>query len=629
MKSTVRLFKAFPIVKKGKGKMNKALLKETIKLGFIFSPEVIFNYSERDLIQKIKIIESEIGLSAEKMNNAFHKSWKKIKEADIEQLAIEQILHYITTYGFERLGIYDQDLVYIPAEKLKIPKTNIDKISLVVIRGYTKDELKTKVLDLLASGIALSEDTKKDMIDVATFVGFNEKEVSEIKNKEIRVALYDYLDMFPENPIEFLRFLIYKSTNKTLLIKDKITIEEIKTKDNLIILNLLTKYQNRHGLERLAEIFLRFKPLWLAFRTNTGIKAVINKIRKLAVQYHKPMPEDYLNEVTAKIKKGEKISRVMLISELDKVNIFRKIRLVYALKFRTGDAGSILYRIRNGKGYATDFTFNRHADAKKILGVVLDSVIEDIASNIKGKKIYIPKNIIYALPATEKQFTGDFPSGSCVSIPKDMVVGIHWENVEHNRIDLDLSLINLKGTKIGWDRHCRLGGDVLFSGDMTDAQLPNGASEFFYVNKQKETAYILLVNYYNYDEKVEIPFKIIVASEKIGEFKQNYMVNPNNIIAIAKTKINQRQKVLGLLVISDNECRFYFTEAYLGKTITSSDSPYIQHSKKYLFDFYSNTISLNEILEKAGAKIITNKEKCDIDLAPENIEKDSILNLIK
>jgi len=105
------------------------------------------------------------------------------------------------------------------------------------------------------------------------------------------------------------------------------------------------------------------------------------------------------------------------------------------------------------------------------------------------------------------------------------------------------------------------------------------------------------------------------------------MVNPNNVISIAKSKINQKQKILGLLVVKTNECRFYFTETYLGMSITSSDSEFVENSRKYLFDFYKNAITLKDVLEKAGAKMAKDK-KCDIDLSPEKLEKDTILNLI-
>lgn len=630
MQSILRLFKALPITKKGKGKPNKALLEKTIKQGFIFSPEVIFNYPEKELIKLIGIVSAEFGLNAEAMNSAFHKSWKKIKDADIEQLVIEQILHYITTYGFEAMGIYRNDTIYIPCEELKIPKLKVDKLPLIVIRGYTKEELKEKLLILLGMGVALKEETKNDVIDVVTFVDLNEKEILTIRNKEVKCALFDLLDIFPKEPIEFLRYMIYKSINKTLLIKNPVTITEIKARDNLSALNLLTKYKNKYGLERLAEIFYRFKPLFLAFKTNKKLRSTINRIRKLANKHHKPMKEDYLNAVTAIIKHEGLIGRTKLNTELDKVNIFRKIRLAYALKFRTNkDADSILYRVRNGKSYATTFEFPKRKKAQEVLDIVLDSIIKDVEVKVKGKKIYVPKNINYTLPATEKQFTGDLPSGTYVSIPKDMIFGVHWEDVGSNRIDLDLSLVNCAVGKIGWDAMYRTDDrNILFSGDMTAAPKPNGASELFYVKKQEEVSFALFVNYYNHNEDIEVPFKIIIGSETVKTFNRSYMINPNNVICIAKSKIKDKQKLLGLITVTSDECRFYFTETSLGCSITSYGNDYTENARKYLFNFYRNTIGLNEILEKAGAKMVINKEKCDIDLSCESLEKDTILKLI-
>ena len=88
MKSTIRLFKALPTHNKAK-KTNDNLLKDTIRRGFVFSPEVVAFYPESELRKLM------IGLTPEELNSSFHKSWEKVKSADIEQLVIEQITHYL------------------------------------------------------------------------------------------------------------------------------------------------------------------------------------------------------------------------------------------------------------------------------------------------------------------------------------------------------------------------------------------------------------------------------------------------------------------------------------------------------------------------------------------------------
>ncbi|MBA7553677.1 hypothetical protein ES705_46273 [subsurface metagenome] len=116
------------------------------------------------------------------------------------------------------------------------------------------------------------------------------------------------------------------------------------------------------------------------------------------------------------------------------------------------------------------------------------------------------------------------------------------------------------------------------------------------------------------------------------------MVNPNNIVTVVQSEISQKQKILGLLVTTMNESKFYFAETSIGTSITSRNSEVSENSRKYLMSFYQNSIELKDILMKAGAILriehsgdetnIMSKENCDIDLSPEGLEKDSILNLL-
>ncbi len=75
------------------------------------------------------------------------------------------------------------------------------------------------LMDLLGSGIALHEQTIADALDVARFTGLTDEDIEDVRNKEVKAALYQSMGVVPENPVEFLRYLVYKATNKTLLIK--------------------------------------------------------------------------------------------------------------------------------------------------------------------------------------------------------------------------------------------------------------------------------------------------------------------------------------------------------------------------------------------------------------------------
>ncbi len=623
-KATLRLFKSLPVGSKRKKSPTEDLLNKTLPKGFAFSPEIVANYSDYDSL--IKLVEDEYGLTAEQLNASFHKSWDKVKNASIEQLVLEQIMHYFTTYGFESLGIYNESSVFIPKEDLEIPELK-EGFKFVIIKGYTNEELKQKVIDLLSTGIALKEDTMKDIMTIINYVGFSAAEIEKISNREIKIQLYDRLGIVPENPTEFLRYLIFKNTGETLLIKNKNLINKIGEGPDSNM-ELLREYSKKHGLERLSEIFYRFKPLFLSFRKYECYKKDINKIRKLAKKNHKPMNLDYLNEITGLIKNSNKIDNKTLKEELSKVNTFRKIRLAYALKFRTTESKSIMYRVRNGKSYSTEFEFNNKEEAKRVLKIVLDSISEGVEKNVKGKKVYMPENINYTLPATEKQFIGNLPNGSYVECPENMLVGINWFNTDR-RIDLDLKMSSITG-QIGWDEDYRTEGrEVMFSGDITDATGENGATELFKFSKQPKNPYIMTVNYYNYEDKSPVDFKILVADEKPSRFKSNYMVDPNNLIVTCKSKIDVKQMVLGLVIPTTNGSRFYFTETGLGNSITAKDTEYLEQAREFLVNQYNHSIELKDILKKAGAVFIDKKEDAEVNLDYEDLEKDTILDLLK
>ncbi len=664
-RSTIRLFKAVPIEDASKvasAALQASILSETLPSGFIIAPQVIANHAADEIKEIIKIAREEIGLSGAQMNSAFHKSWNKVKDAPICQLVLEQLVHYVTTYGFERLGVYSKESVYIPKEELDVPGLD-EGFPVVVIKGCTRDEIAGKLMAILSSGIALKEDTVKDIVNVAIFLDFGDGELSAVKNKEVRVMLYDYLDKVPSNPVEFLRFVVYKATNTTLLIKNDKLINAIKgsnpnasrafaayggsnyraplardvrTKDNLSgstgnlqIVKYFKKYDDEIGFKKLSAIFNRFKPLFLAFKTNDALKHYVNQIAKLSKTHHVPMPEDYLNDVTASIRKGIPIVPSELQANLEKANIFRKVRLAYALKFRMEAPTSIMYKVRNGTAFATAFSFQETTKAGPVLDIVLDSIARDLKV-VEGKTIYIPGNIVYALPATEKQFTGDIPSGSCVSMKSNIIAGIHWKNLVSKRVDLDLSLINAT-TKIGWDGIYRAtGAGIFFSGDMTDAP-GDGASEMFYINKDTFGNYLLSVNHFNYGGEI-VPFFVFVGeSTPLHELPRNFMIDPNAITCKAHSSMDRNQKILGLISIVPGRVKFYFSETHVGNFRTMTVNDYTLHAFNYLSSFYTNPISLNDLLQKAGATIISNKEKqkdCDLDMSPGGISKETFVNLL-
>lgn len=633
--STLKLFNAIPIQSAVKRNPTKAQLAKTLEFGLVIPPQVYGNYSASQIESLLEQITNESGLSSLQMNSTFHKSWKKVRDAPYYQLLVEQLYHYMTTYGFENMGVYTPEGVYIPRERLDVPHL-VDGVKLQVIKAYTKKQLKEKLLKILESGIALKN--LDDITAVAKFCELSDDEVLSIKNREVKIRLYDTLDIIPRDPVEFLRYVLFKTTTKSLILTNVKTIEAIKA-STVDVTPLFRKYDKIAGYKRLAETFLRFKRLYLAFKHNGNLSRDINIIARLAPKYHKPLQQPLMNTITGLIKQGKRIDMKRLDAELKESNIFRKVRLLSALNYRLTESSDILYRVRNGRSYATTMIVGDINKVEKIRDVVLKSIVKNL-KHLKGKKIYIPSRINYALPATEKQFTGNIPNGSFVTVNKDMIFGIHWFNhnnsTTHNseygyynnldRVDVDLSVISITGGKLGWDGRFR-SSNLKFSGDITDAPHPEGATEMFYIDKNFDDVMLLYANYFNYTEK-PVPIKLIVASEHPRAWHANYMVDPNHIQCMARTELRDKQTMLGIIVASNDECKFYFSEAALGDTISSSGGGYSDIARRYLTTLVTNAVMLEDVLEMAGAKIIREPTKTAIDLSPEVIEKDTFINLL-
>jgi hypothetical protein len=218
--ATLRLFTAIQVSEKRKQTIPPAILERTIKHGYVLDPAIPPEPNILDAIEDV------IGLFGEKANAAFHKSWKVIQESSMESLVIQQIIHYFTTYGFESLGIYREDAVYIPHEALEVPALRHD-IPLVVIKAMNAQEILERIVNL-GSGIALAQETLDDIITIVRDNAYDSAFAHNIQNRELKALLYDFYNIVPSEPVEFLRHLVSKLTDESLLIKNDALIEKIK-----------------------------------------------------------------------------------------------------------------------------------------------------------------------------------------------------------------------------------------------------------------------------------------------------------------------------------------------------------------------------------------------------------------
>jgi len=615
--STLRLFNAVQVENRDGCHFNENAVMRGVRNGYVLDPAI------KPTQATLNAIESVVGLSGEKANHAFHKSWNVVADTPIEILFLQQLLHYVTTYGAEAFGIYDQDRVYIPSEELNVPGVTEDVV-LIVVQALTKEEILEKIIALGGSGVALAKWTLSDIVEIVIENQYNPEFVGLIKNRELKALLCDLYGIVPEEPVEFLRYLISKLTGESLLIKNKALVSKIESAEGWK-LDLLLK----DAPKNLGSIFLRYKPLFLAMKSISKNKTFFNRLRKDAVTMHAPLPVDYLNSVTEQIKL-DTLDMNVLEKKLKDASVWRKIRLAYALNSRVNNGDSIVYNVRNGRGWVADFVWERRywMVTKTALNIVLRSIAEGL--NVKGKTVFIPEGVHYTLPATEKQFIGPFPTGSYVSVKNDMIVGIHWTNQEFSRIDLDFSMTDAFG-KTGWDADYR-SDDLLFSGDLTDAPEPKGASELFYARHPVSSPKLAMINYFNYSD-VAVPTKVFIAQQKTKKeyIERNFLVDPNNILLTANILVTEKQTTLGLLVNVNGENRFCFSTSSIGSSISTRDKKQAKQIREFLTRSLVNSIELEDLLHVAGATIARERplDGDYLDLSPEALDKTTILDLVR
>lgn len=463
--------------------------------------------------------------------------------------------------------------------------------------------MQEKCLSLLKSGMALKEETVDDLL----YILHNELEYyftgkENIRNKEAVIKIADRYDIYPENPVEFFRYVIYKTTRTALLVKSDDLIDDIRqSKFNP------TYLFERFGLEKLAEIFNRFKPLFLAFK-NKAPKA-INKISKLSKVYHRPLISNPLNHATnILLEKSD-------LHWLENATPFALFKALSACYSRMHGQDTFVYRIRNGKSWT------KKAAATCVNEANYSFIRDYLKSryNLSGKRMYFPEDIEFGLPASEKMFVGNIPAGTKFYGDR-LAVDIYWENAWGAR-DLDLSGLNIAG-KIGWNAaYNQQEGQLMYSGDITSA--PKGAVEYLYANSGLAAPTLVMNNVFSGSS--DCGYKIIIGKGNAVSYP--YMMNPDNLFAEARCSSVQKQTVLGMLLPKDGRQCFVLLNFGAGHSHVSGDSEVSAMATNALYQQWHEPVSFNHLVQELGAEIVSLKEEADFDFSLDKLEKDSFTGI--
>lgn len=561
--------------------------------GYIIEPSALW--------AKNKIVDfyNKARLSGKDLNKSFYKSFATVISKTRQEIFVDQVLHYWSTYGTNFQGE-----MHIPEQILNVPDL---KLSYKLIKGVSEEEMKQKCLDLLASGVALSDETIDKLLSILVDeLGYVFSGDEKIKNREAVIKIADLYGAYPKDTTEFFRYCFYRATGKSLIIKNHAMINAIKESS----FNPGPLFE-KHGLDKLATIFNRFKPLFLAFKNKCP--RVINDISRRSKVFHVPLVQNPLNSVTNKeLNESD-------LHWLDNATPFALFKALQALSCRIGGQNVFNYRIRNGKS----FCVSEKSEKSKVVLYrnrlkILDYLQKEYS--FSGKKIFIPKGVDYALPTSEKMFVGNVPTGTQFSI-NNLIVGIYWENSWGSR-DIDLSATSLD-SKIGWNSRWN-SGNIIYSGDVTNA--PSGASEYLLIRDYIENPMIVNVNMFTGSDQSK--YKIILSyDEKADSIHSKYVIDPNKIILEETVVSPEKASILGFLDKHPKTgMHSVFTLLNFGAG-SSRVSTSGGNKLEALYQQYKSPESLNSLLKQLGATIVKTRKEADIDLSISNLDKDSLLRL--
>ena len=669
--AVLKLFKG--IVYDGSNELkeyNESFITNFLSNGIILDDAAIKIVSQNDNQKLLEIINNLYG-KPNYLNNTFYKSYSDVSEASDLKLFLDKILHYLTTYGFENLGIYDESTVYIPNKEIGL-EISSEPIYFTKIKTYSINEVKLKVINMLNSGIALKHETINLLINIIKDLNIiADINIDDIKNREAKCIISYELSLIPDNGDDILRTLVYIALENTSLIRSVRVFRDIQltlyTNPSRFIdcYNYIKKLNKESTIKTISETFLRNKQLWLAFKFHDDtfnsdqvdveivkfINKFINKLRKQAIHNHKSVKIAYnLSNVKYEIIASAIDNNYKKLTKNE--TIYSKIKaynyIISLLNADNEDFNYKNYRIRNGKTYSTEKQNKKviNVDLYKSLSIKLYNDISNmIKQKIGNNKIYIPKNIVYVAPVSEKKFVDGIPELSYIKIENSLNIGVHWENIVSNEqeinTDLDLKLVGID-SMFGWDAEYREKNDILFTGDLTVAPIKRGgATEAFLISNNKSAKLLMLNNYTN---RCDVDYKLMIEDVNMSEeiktkfidcksgvykeqddkerFKANTIFDLNKTLTL-NSKIGYcafSQKNIG--VYKDN--KFYFTGSQIGQGATTIRKDYIDTYLKAIQNEAENHLSINELLKDY---LVEDKKDAQIDLSLDNITSDTFINL--
>lgn len=636
----VRLFKAIPremVMKPGCG----ANWKECFEQGFL----VINDHG--DIMSDIsndayRIIHAVFGKNAVQFNNTFYQDFRTVRDMTNLERVLDQIMHYMSTYGREMVGLEARP--YIPVRDFDfegIPGMNISVDQILVIQMVDDKVLGDMVDHMVKTVKAPNAMMRTGFQYLWPYMSVTDK---DIQSFELKCVYYDESGRVPSQNIDFLRYMVYKTTGRPMLIKDRTTIEIIKrTTPDYKLIGLWQECD----INSMAEIFYRYKPLFLAFKhmgtvsrwdgrertqANPNMARVINRIRRAAVEHHKPLNEASIQNMIQMYLQNKSVAHLVAkASNRDLVKIINSL-----LNSLEVDQPRV-FNIRNGKAYVADGVTKLPKELRKrseMMTYIYHQLVARMGDKYENVVFVMPEHIEYTVPTSEKQMVYTYPWGTRIQVPGEggYTMGMHWFDQHGQRVDLDLHMNGLNGAHIGWNAGY-YNSEATYSGDMTGAPLPNGAAEAIEFCT-RDNDYNMTINKFSGPDNVD--FKLFVSKGHVGSIGYKFTYHPEDdlIPTIPMQFMGLDGNAMNVGIIHKGDFYFYGGRISSGIVPAQNYNQFIQGVSAKI----TSMLLMKEFLEDCGATVMTQapdsamnqegEEMAVIDLSPEALIPTTLFEVI-
>lgn len=551
------------------------------------------------------------GYNNETFNRTLIESFAAVANMSREEFYLTQILHYLTTYGT------NFTTPFIVGERTFTPEET-KALKITIIRAESAPIALQAIDKLFATTVAPKAQNIHYYRALAPLTTIAPEEV---KSRELMIMMCAERGIKPSDPETLFRYLVYRATKETLIIKNKNLISIIKSaaRNNIELINSLTEDE----MKALASIFYRYKPLFLAFKT-PETASVINKIRRLAVKYHKPQSARTIKNFV-NLNSEEQAAIIARATNRELIKLYNALAV---------PSGTRLFQIRNGKIWVReeehtiiDTSFPNKFLNNSITAIEINNELRKRLKNYEGMTVYIPRGISYAVPYSEKQFSGAIPWGTAIcATDKEnaFTIGVHWVN-DPDESDCDLDLHAHTPTRhFGWNSDYISGnGEIIYSGDMTNAPAPEGAAESFYINNVNEPV-ILTLNAFS--AKSNKQFQFFMTEGEDDEMRERATFDSSKLIS-APLPLAFADKSSLSLGIFDNKTFYVYGGNVAEGAVPSRDYPKFIEA---LLNRMSSTYRFEALASILKIKIVHEapKDTPFLDLSPEALTVNTLLDFV-